>query len=39
MEKLFNRVTEQLQNNWAVDKSDIRTLLMFAMLYWNKVNR
>lgn len=39
MEKLFERVAEQLENNWAVDKSDIQALLMFAMIYWTKVSK
>jgi len=39
MEKLFKRVSEQLENNWAVDKSDIQALLMFAMIYWREVGK
>jgi hypothetical protein len=39
MEKLINRVQEQLDNNWAVEKSDIQALLMFAICFWKQVHK
>jgi hypothetical protein len=38
MEKVIYRVQEQLDNNWAVEKSDIQLLLMFAICYWKQVS-
>lgn len=37
MQKLIDRVQEQLDNNWAVDKADIQALLMFAICFWKQV--
>jgi hypothetical protein len=31
--ELFERVSQQLENNWYVEKSDIMILLMMAMSY------
>jgi hypothetical protein len=31
--QLIDRVTEQLDNNWAVDADDIRALLELVRLY------
>lgn len=39
MQKLIDRVQEQLDNNWAVDKTDIQALLMFAICFWKQVHK
>jgi hypothetical protein len=39
MQKLIDRVQEQLDNNWAVDKADIQALLMFAICFWKQVHK
>lgn len=35
MEKLLNKITEQLDNDWAVEAKDIRKLMFYAVVYKN----
>lgn len=37
--ELFERVSEQLEKNWYVEKSDIMILLMMAMSYHTSSHR
>ncbi len=37
--ELFARVSEQLENNWYVEKSDIMILLMMAMSFHTSSHR
>ena len=39
MQKLIDRMQEQLDNNWAVDKVDIQALLLFAICFWKQVHQ
>lgn len=39
MTELFDRVEEQLENNWAVDKEDIEELLNLARIASNILDR
>ena len=35
MEKLLNKIQEQLDNDWAVEAKDIRKLMFYAVIYKN----